>query len=222
MTSSVRSRASPSGTPAHPPGARWQYSNANYQILGAVIEAVSGQGYASYVEARICKLIGMEDSFVSDGARHDLIAVGHQPWFSSKRPIRDSRTNRANAPAGGVISTASDMALYLATMMNGQDDVISAQSKAAMMRPASPASPDYGFGWSLDSNNGVPTHSGLTPGIETLAVLSPAEGRGVIILVNANSGMGFGENAGLFSGVSASALGRMATIAGAVGENSCS
>lgn len=195
-------------TPAHPPGARWQYSNANYQILGAVIEAVSGQGYASYVEARILKPIGMEDSFVSDGARHDSIAVGHQPWFSSKRPIRDSRTNRANAPAGGVISTASDMALYLATMMNGQDDVISAQSKAAMMRPASPASPDYGFGWSLDSNNGGAYHSGLTPGIETLAVLSPAEGRGVIILVNANSGMGFGENAGLFSGVSASALGR--------------
>ncbi|MBB5661097.1 serine hydrolase domain-containing protein [Brevundimonas halotolerans] len=194
--------------PAHAPDARWQYSNANYQILGAVIEAVSGQDYASYVEARILEPIGMEDSFVSVGARHDSMAVGHQPWFGSKRPFRDNRTNRANASAGGVVSTASDMALYLATMMNGRDDVINVQSKTAMLRPASTASPYYGFGWSIDANTGDAYHSGLTPGIETLAVLSPAEGRAVIILVNANSGMGFGENVGLFSGVSARAFGR--------------
>jgi hypothetical protein len=100
------------------------------------------------------------------------------------------------------------MALYLATMMNGQDDVISAESKAAMLRPASAASPYYGFGWYIGASEGGAYHSGLTPGIETLAVMSPAEGRGVVILVNANSGMGFGENAKLFDGVSARALGR--------------
>lgn len=201
-------------TPAHAPDARWQYSNANYQILGAIIEAVSGQDYAPYIKARILEPIGMADSFVSDGARHDSMAVGHLPWFGSKRPIRDNRTNRANASAGGVVSTASDMALYLSTMMNGEDDVISAQGKAVMLRPASPASPYYGLGWYIDAENGGAYHSGLTPGIETLAVLSPAQDRGVIILVNANSGMGFGENAALFSGVSARALGREADDGG--------
>ena len=39
-------------------------------------------------------------------------------------------------------------------MMNGQDDVISAESKAIMLRPASAASPSYGFGWSIDTKNG--------------------------------------------------------------------
>jgi hypothetical protein len=100
------------------------------------------------------------------------------------------------------------MALYLATMMNGRDDVISAESKAAMLRPASAASPHYGFGWSLDAENGAAYHSGLTPGVETLAVMSPGEGKGVIILVNANGGFGFGENARLMSGVNARAFGR--------------
>jgi len=194
-------------SPRDAPGARWQYSNANYQILGAVIEQVSGQDFASYVEAQILEPIGMDQSFVSDGERHNAMAVGHQPWFGSKRPLSDNRTNRVNAPAGGVVSTASDMALYLAVMLNGQDDVISAESKAIMLRPASAASPFYGLGWAIDPQNGTVYHSGLTPGVETLAVLSPSKNRGVVILVNANSGLGFGENAALFSGVSARALG---------------
>jgi CubicO group peptidase (beta-lactamase class C family) len=194
-------------SPPHAPDTRWQYSNANYQILGAVIEAVSGQAYASYMEAEILEPIGMEKSFVSDGESHDARAVGHQPWFGSKRPLRDNSTNRVNAPAGGVISTASDMALYLATMMNGQDDVISAESKAAMLRPAGATSPLYGFGWSIDPKSGAVHRSGLTPGIETLAVLAPAAGRGVVILVNANGGIGFGESATLFGGLSSRALG---------------
>lgn len=194
-------------SPSDAIGTRWQYSNANYLILGAVIEAVSGQDFASYMEAEILKPIGMDKSFVSDGESHGAMAVGHQPWFGSKRPLGDNSTNRVGAPAGGIVATASDLALYLAVMMNGQDDVISAESKAAMLRPASAASPIYGFGWAIDTDNGTFYHSGLTPGVETLAVLSPAKGRGVVILVNANSGLGFGENAGLFSGISARALG---------------
>jgi len=194
-------------SPARAPGARWQYSNANYVILGAVIEVVSGRDFASYVETEILQPIGMEESFVSDGERHGAMAVGHQPWFGSRRPIRDNTTSRVSAPAGGVVSTASDMALYLATMMNGRDDVISAESKAAMLRSASAASPHYGFGWAIDGGEGLAYHSGLTPGVETLAVMSPVTGRGVVILVNANSGIGFGESEALFSGVSTRALG---------------
>lgn len=194
-------------SPRYAPGAHWEYSNANYQILGAVIEKMSGQAFASYIEARILQPIGMDRSFVADGQSHDAMAVGHQPWFGSKRPLRDDRTDRVNAPAGGVVSTASDMASYLAVMLNGQHDVISAESKATMLRPASDASPFYGLGWAIDPQNGTAYHSGLTPGVETLAVLSPSNNRAVVILVNANSGFGFGENAALFRGVSRRALG---------------
>jgi len=194
-------------TPRHAPDARWQYSNANYLILGAVIESVSGQDFAGYLDTEILEPIGMDDSFISDGKRYDAMAVGHQPWFGTKRPIRDNSTNRVNAPAGGVVATASDMALYMATMMNGQDDVISAESKTAMLSTASAASPHYGFGWAIVPSSGAAYHSGLTPGVETLVVLSPAERKGVVILINANGGIGFGENARLFSGVSARAIG---------------
>ncbi len=195
-------------SPAHAPDARWQYSNANYLILGVVIEEVSGQDFASYVESEILEPIGMEHSFVADGESHDGMAVGHQPWFGSKRPLKDNRTNRVTAPAGGVVSSANDLGLYLATMLNGKDDIISAESKSAMLRPASAASPFYGLGWYFNAVTGESRHGGLSPGIETLAILSPKEGKGTVVLINANSGMGFGVNTALFNGVSAKALGR--------------
>ena len=86
-------------TPAYEPGAKWEYSNANYQILGALIEAVSGRDYASYIETEILEPIGMEHSFVADGQSHDEMATGHRPWFGTKRPIEGSMTDRVNCSA---------------------------------------------------------------------------------------------------------------------------
>ena len=82
------------------------------------------------------------------------MASGHRPWFGSKRPLAVNHTDLGTAPQGGIIASASDLARYLLMMMNGQDDVLSAKGKAAMMRPASTASPFYGFGWFVDSGKG--------------------------------------------------------------------
>ena len=194
-------------TPAYEPGSRWAYSNTNYQVLGALIETVSGRDYANYIETNILQPIGMAQSFVSDGERHDAMARGHRPWFGTKRPVENGRTDRVTAPQGGVIASANDMARYLAIMMNGEDDVISARSKAAMMRPASDASPFYGFGWFIDTVQGTVFHTGSSPGIETLATMVPAQQKGVVVLVNAGSGIGFGETAQLRNGIAARALG---------------
>jgi len=193
--------------PAYRPGARWEYSNANYQILGALVEAVSGRDYATYVETEILEPIGMERSFVADGKSHDMTALGHRPWFGTKRALEVSTTERVIAPAGGVYASASDMAKYLVVMMNGDDDVISAASKAEMLRPASKDTPSYGLGWFIDAHQGSVYHTGTSPGVETLAVMVPAEKKGVVVLVNAGSGIGFGETSELLNGISARALG---------------
>jgi hypothetical protein len=92
-------------------------------------------------------------------------------------------------------------------MMNGKDDIVSARAKAAMMRRASAVSPFYGLGWFVDTKKGTVFHSGSTPGIETLATMVPAEKKGVVVLVNAGSGIGFGETTELRNGISARALG---------------
>ena len=193
--------------PAYAPGERWEYSNTNYQILGRLIEVVSGQEYQAYVTDTILEPVGMADSFMADGEVHDEMATGHRPWFGTKRPVPDTRTDRATASQGGLIASANDLARYLQMMMNGQDDVLSAAGKAQMMRPASPASPFYGFGWFIDSSTGTVRHSGSTPGFESLAEMIPAESTGAVVLVNGGSGIGFGETTQLRNSVTAAALG---------------
>ncbi|MGB8633775.1 MAG: serine hydrolase domain-containing protein [Rhodanobacteraceae bacterium] len=194
-------------TPAYKPGARWEYSNTNYQILGRVIEVVSGQTYQVYVATHILQPVGMTHSFVADGKVHAAMATGHRPWFGTEQPMPATRTDRATAPQGGIVASASDLARYLRMMMNGEDDVLSAADKALMMRPASKASPFYGFGWFIDSGNGTVWHAGTSPGFETLATMIPSQKKAVVVLVNAGSGLGFAETAPLRDGITARALG---------------
>ena len=194
-------------TPAYKPGARWEYSNDNYQILGRVIEVVSGETYQVYVATHILQPLGMTHSFVADGKVHEAMATGHRPWFGTEQPMPLSRTVRATAPQGGIVASASDLARYLRMMMNGEDDVLSAADKALMMRPASKASPFYGLGWFVDVGKGTVWHGGTSPGFETLATMIPAEKKAVVVLVNAGSGLGFAETAPLRDGITASALG---------------
>ncbi len=194
-------------TPAYAPGVRWEYSNLNYQILGRLIEVVSGQAYRSYVTANILDPVGMEHSFVADGKVHDSMATGHTAWFGTKRALPQTPTDIATAPQGGIVATAGDLARYMQVMMDGQDDVLSAAGKAQMMRPASAASPSYGFGWYLDTGNGSVWHTGASPGFESLAWMIPAEKTGAVALVNGVGGIGFAETTELRTGIAARGLG---------------
>jgi CubicO group peptidase (beta-lactamase class C family) len=192
--------------PAYEPGGRWEYSNTNYQILGRLIEVVSGQEYQVYVAANILAPVGMEHSFVADGETHESMATGHRPWFGTKRPLAENATQRATAPQGGIIASGRDLGLYIQMMMNGEDDVLSAQGKALMMQPASSLSPYYGLGWYLDPANETVWHAGSSPGFETLLTMVPDQNRGAVVLVNGGSGLGFGETTELRSGITARAL----------------
>ncbi|CAN5462527.1 serine hydrolase [soil metagenome] len=193
--------------PAAAPDERWEYSNANYQVLGRVVEVVSGQDYQSYVATNILEPVGMDQSFVADGEVHESMATGHRPWFGTKRPLPENRTDRGTAPQGGIVASAGDLARYLVMMMNGRDDVVSAATKALMMRPASRWSPSYGLGWFVDSGNATVWHSGTSPGYESLVTMLPSEKKGVVVLLNGGSGLGFGETTQLSHGITARALG---------------
>jgi len=194
-------------TPAYPAGSKWEYSNTNYQILGRVIEVLSGQSYADYVQERIFTPAGMDDTYAFAGEAAKSTVQGHLPWFGSRRSSEEYLPGLGTVPQGGIVSSAEDLARYMALMMNGEDDLISAASKTEMMTPANDMSPDYGFGWFLNTEKGVVFHSGASPGFEALATMVPAEKKGVAVLVNAGSGIGLGDTSHLRSGLSAKAIG---------------
>lgn len=193
--------------PKTEPGTQWSYSNANYQILGRVIEVISGESYESYIEENILKPLGMKNSFIFKGVNQKNMAVGHRPWFGSKRALTANKTGLGSAPQGGVVSSANDMALYMAMMINEQDDIISAKGKQLMMTAANDVSPNYGFGWFVNTKMGLVFHTGSNPGYESLLTMRPSSKEAAAVLVNAGSGYGFGITRPLRFGVSSALLG---------------
>src|SRR6185295_17283154 len=93
-----------------PPGKSFEYSNANYETLGLIVQYVSGQLFEEYVKQHIFAPLDMKNTFVSqnEALQHGM-AAGYRWWFGI--PVAATFAyNRAELPAGYMISSAEDMA----------------------------------------------------------------------------------------------------------------
>ena len=178
----------------HPPGTAFEYSNANYWLLGLVLEAVTEEPYADYVRRHILDPLGMERTFTSESTAQAYgLAQGYRVWFGFPRPEELPYYARELA-VGYLISTASDMSRYLIAQLGDshtQPGVISPEILAALHTPP-PGSP-YAMGWLVDSIGGVPMlwHTGAVANYHADMLLIPARGgepgMGVVILANVNN-----------------------------------
>jgi CubicO group peptidase (beta-lactamase class C family) len=105
------------------PGSRWLYSNTGLNTLGRIVEVVADQPYEQFVQQRIFDVLGMKDThYFLPEAKHDRVAIPYaiekgKLVRSSEDPYVKGRKNPG--PAGGLFSTASDMALFYQMMLNG-------------------------------------------------------------------------------------------------------
>jgi CubicO group peptidase (beta-lactamase class C family) len=175
-----------------PVGASFEYANTNYSVLGLVVQTVSGQSYATYIQQHIFAPLRMSHSFASEqDARRDGLAQGYQLWFGFPFPTAQPYP-RDLLPAGLLISNAGDMAHYLIAQMNGgrfeHAAVLSAAGIAALHAPATVAAPgtSYGMGWYNGPTNGVPTiwHEGSITNFTSYMILVPGSQWGVVVLSN--------------------------------------
>jgi CubicO group peptidase (beta-lactamase class C family) len=181
---------------AHRPGSKFQYSNANYEVLGAVIEAVSGQRYDEYLRQHVFGPLGMVES--SGGSDQAGVVRGYQSWFGLPRKASVPYL-RANGPAGQVVSTAHDLARYLGFQLSGiatpGPNPVSAGGLAELHRPGPtvhaptfvvPAHQHYAEGWYVGPLSGEHAvwHSGDVFNYSSELVLLPDRGIGIAVLVN--------------------------------------
>lgn len=194
--------------PSAASGERWQYSNSNYQVLGALIEEISGMDYGRYVEANVLRPLGMEDSYVFDPPENARPALGHRFWFGQLRPATGRYKGRGSAPQGGLVVSARDLGSFLAAMTNREDDILSAEGKAEMMREQ-PGAKNYGLGWHIRDieDRRLVWHSGASPGFEAAAAVDPERQAGFALITNAHSGFAFGNINPLVSGALSEAFG---------------
>jgi CubicO group peptidase (beta-lactamase class C family) len=177
-----------------PVGSAFQYSNTNYLIAGLVIEVVSGQSFAEYVEQHIIKPLGMEHSYTcEDAAQQGGLACGYRWWFGLPLPFNAPYLPDA-LPAAFLACSAEDMARYALALLGGGSPVLSPAGVAELHRPqvatASPGS-SYGLGWRAEKLGNVPIirHGGEVSNFLAEAVLLPEQRAGVIVLTNASNGL---------------------------------
>ncbi len=171
-----------------PPGQSFAYSNANYAALGIMIQAVTGQSYEDYVREHIFTPLDMHNSYLSqDEAIQHGLATGHRWWFGFPVPATFA-FNRANLPAGFIISSAEDMAHYLIAQMNGGryrgKSVLSPERMALMQ--AEPPPGDYGLGWESVRVDGqrLINADGATANYQASVFFDPEKRVGVFIAAN--------------------------------------
>ncbi len=166
------------------PGTDFEYSNFNYMLLGAVVEAVSGQTYGEYVADHIFAPLGMSAAAQAAG-----LAAPHRWWFGFPASV-DAPYLADALPAGFLIASAEDMARYLSFQQSGSPAVLSPESLAALHESCIPSGGgnEYCFGWVRGPFGGRTAlyHEGAAEGYYSVVALDPASGWGVVVLSNVN------------------------------------
>lgn len=148
------------------PGSKWAYCNAGIDTLGRIIEVTSGQPFEEFLKSRIFRPLGMNDTAcfpteqqtpriagLYDSKDGELIAANRPivgPATGAKHPI----------PAGGLYSTAADLAKLYQVMLNagrlGSTKILSPESVLTMTKVQTGdlqcgfvPGMGFGFGWAV-------------------------------------------------------------------------
>ena len=178
---------------AFPPGEKFQYSNAGYMLLGAIIEKVSGQDYYTYVQEHIYKPAGMDDTGFYDATKETPnLAVGYTKMSPDGQPqaeIRDNTNLREvrGGPAGGGFSTAPDLvkfqqALFSYKLLDKAHTELVTTGKVD--GPRGMGKYGYGFGDNNAGGKHSVGHNGGFPGIAANFEMFPESGYTAVELMN--------------------------------------
>jgi CubicO group peptidase (beta-lactamase class C family) len=182
---------------AHAPGGTFIYSNANYEVLGLIVQVVARMPYVEYVQRKIFDPLQMTNSWADESAAvgHGL-SDGHIWWFGAAKESAPY-VRPDYAPAGFLTSSAADMAHYLIAQLNGgrygDNSILSAAGISEMQRGAAAERPGvaYGMGWEATQVNGtqVIQHDGSVFNSHAQVVLIPSAGWGIAVFLNADSAL---------------------------------
>ncbi|WP_421989208.1 serine hydrolase domain-containing protein [Roseococcus sp.] len=168
-----------------PPGSRYLYSNSGFRLLGQVVEQVSGQSLAQFLEARIFAPLGMTRT------RHTPeIAVPIAGLATAYLPDGNGGFTRAQhgfplGGEGGLVSCVEDLLLWGQAMDRGALGGIAAELEALV--PFTNGEPGrYARGLQVDVWRGLPSvsHGGLWPGYKTAYLRIPSKGLTVVAIAN--------------------------------------
>ena len=190
------------------PGTDWLYTSFGYRVLACVIEGAAGRTYQSQLNAEVFEPIGMART-VSDDAWAIVPnrAAGYR--LNRGEPIRraDMRDVSENLPAGGHLTTATDLVRFAQAFQAGQ--LVSPESVSLMTqglsgkgmetenyaswRYAIPSHDKYAYGIMSFPNETQLWigHTGRQAGASSIVVLVPEQEISIAVLTNVKGWGGY-------------------------------
>jgi D-alanyl-D-alanine carboxypeptidase len=95
------------------------YSNTNYRLLGAIIEAITGKSMAANFAERICVPLGLRQTYLFDSTAPRPDAVPATIYLKDA-PAHVPQYLSSNVSDGGLVSTASECVTFLRAFFEGQ------------------------------------------------------------------------------------------------------
>lgn len=147
------------------PGTDYAYSNSGINILGRLIEMLSGKTYEAFLDERLFAPLGMKDTtFWPDKDQQERLAIPYKASEDKSRlepvqvgqlryPLDDKA--RTPMPAGGLFSTADDVGRFCRMILHGgqweRKRLVSEESVRLMTTRQTPPEMKnaYGLGWSV-------------------------------------------------------------------------
>lgn len=188
----------------------FSYANANYDLLGRIVEAASGQSLGSYLENEVFEPLGMDDASAGDDAP---TVPGHRSWFGV--PVADGFAHATadddawgGTASGYVRASVADMESYLRMYLNSgeTDDGSALLSPSGVHQMVFSRVPDpagdtwYGMGWTTyawGDGELVMSHDGQVENYVARMCVIPGRDLGIVVMGDANDE--FGGNEAFFS-----------------------
>ncbi|MFL5357746.1 serine hydrolase [Archangium sp.] len=174
--------------PRFAPGEQHEYSNSGYVILAQIVEKVSGQSFARFLQQNIFQPLGMSRSLLYDETRPQVQNAATS-YTLQDGVYRDIDYTPLNAIYGedNIYSTVEDLFKWDQALYTGK--LVKAATLEAAFTPGTlnnGQSTEYGFGWRVRKFLGldVVAHGGAWAGFKTVILRIPEQRFSVVVLAN--------------------------------------
>jgi CubicO group peptidase (beta-lactamase class C family) len=167
------------------PGSAFRYSNCGYDVLGLLVERLSGQTYGEFLHDRVLGPLGMSGTAYNPTQQlSDHDAIGYQDWNTPADTLPDAYS----FASGGIYSTVTDLSRWNQFLLTGDPAVVERDTLDQLLRPRVDSGPveRYGYGVATRTIGGSTTHGhgGVVNGFRSHVLVQPATELSVVVLSN--------------------------------------
>ncbi|MGY1426356.1 serine hydrolase domain-containing protein [Lysobacter sp. A289] len=191
------------------PGERYEYSNLGYNLVGTIVERVSGQRFDAYVKAHVLDPLGLYGGYAPEALDADRFARIYR-WREGEGFVRSDQayaplgerldgytmgySTPMFSPTGGLKVSAPDLAKYMLMHMNHGEwngvRIIAAEHAKAMQTPTVEVDEDAGYGLAIRIDRALipgvvlSGHTGSAYGLYSSMFFDAEKKYGFVVITN--------------------------------------